>query len=669
MATAAAYLRKSSSEGQTADSMKSVNQQLDEIRTYAASKGWTLDERYVYKDDEISGEEWVKRPGYQALRNALIKPPFVAVIVWEQSRFGRDTARQLMAIAEITDAGVACWSVNGNRELRAGEITTVVTAWKGEADNEETRARVIRALDAKFKAGYAAGGRSFGYDLAKVPGADKAVRRIINPVEAAVVRKAFALAAQGWGYTRIAKEFTRRGIKPPVRITEAGRARRTRKSQELIDAGHDPLPEIKEGWSHDGLYELLNRELYKGWAVRGRTKRIKRGGTKTRLITPDRVERRFDPALVIVTETEWDAAHARLAENSAKFLRRNGKMVGKPESFKGRHLLSNIARCAVCGGTMHAVARGRNLRLTYVCKTNRMSGSCLNASGAPADELHAAIIRGLRETYTPEKFEAYLAERAGDKSEVDARHHELTQLVDVKIPDLDRRQERLVDAIENGILTNEQAKKRAGQIRDEREVAEARRDELQAWAYNAAAGAAQAEELAAKWPDWAQALEADAVLARQVLSKCLASAPIYVMPGAEKRTWFFIGLASYEGFLRGAVRPGFIATYADDDQYPLVERGAAPESVRQALYDMARREGGNYLPTIRQADGVTSRTNWDPNAMVPQWARPRADRGQYSKEGPRRKLPAISGASGESLDAGAKEMAPHTPQTLGHAPA
>ena len=200
--------------------------------------------------------------------------------------------------------------------------------------------------------------------------------------------------------------------------------------------------------------------------------------------------------------------------------------------------------------------------------------------------------------------------------------------MDVNIPDLDRRQERLVDAIENGILTNEQAKKRAGQIRDEREVAEARRDELQAWAYNAAAGAAQAEELAAKWPDWAQALEADAVLARQVLSKCLASAPIYVMPGAEKRTWFFVVLASYEGFLRGAVRPGFIATYADDDQYPLVERGAAPESVRQALYDMARGQGGNYLPTIRQADGVTSRTNWDPNAMVPEWARPRADRGQ-----------------------------------------
>src|SRR5438132_3365204 len=268
---AAAYLRKSNSEGQASIEMKSVNRQLDEIRAFATSKGWNLDERYVFRDDEISGEEWVKRPGYQALRAALVKPPFGVCIVWEQSRFGRDTARQLMAIAEITEAGVACWSAKDNRELKAGEVTTVINAWKGEADNEETRGRVISALNRRFEAGLVTGGKCYGYDLVRAPGIDKAVRRSVNPVEAAVVREAFELAAKGWGYTRIAKEFQRRGIKPPVRITEAGRARRERKDQERIDAGLEPLPPIREAWTHDGLYELLHRELYKGWVVRGRT--------------------------------------------------------------------------------------------------------------------------------------------------------------------------------------------------------------------------------------------------------------------------------------------------------------------------------------------------------------------------------------------------------------
>jgi hypothetical protein len=53
---------------------------------------------------------------------------------------------------------------------------------------------------------------------------------------------------------------------------------------------------------------------------------------------------------------------------------------------------------------------------------------------------------------------------------------------------------------ENGVITSERAKKRPGENRDEREVA------------------------------------------------------------AQRRTWFFLDLASYEGVLRGAVRPGFIAT-------------------------------------------------------------------------------------------------------------
>ena len=72
----------------------------------------------------------------------------------------------------------------------------------------------------------------------------------------------------------------------------------------------------------------------------------------------------------------------------------------------------------------------------------------------------------------------------------------------------------------------------------------------------------QAEELRAKWAEWSDALEDDAVLARQVLGKVLAGAPIYVRPGVTPKTWFFVGLASFEAVIRGAVRPGAIATYA-----------------------------------------------------------------------------------------------------------
>jgi len=72
------------------------------------------------------------------------------------------------------------------------------------------------------------------------------------------------------------------------------------------------------------------------------------------------------------------------------------------------------------------------------------------------------------------------------------------------------------------------------------------------------------------------------------------------LPGSEKRTWFFLGLASYEGIIRGAIRPGGIATFVQDDD-PVIERGAAPQVVREFLLTMARHQ--ERRPMARGADG------------------------------------------------------------------
>jgi len=121
----------------------------------------------------------------------------------------------------------------------------------------------------------------------------------------------------------------------------------------------------------------------------------------------------------------------------------------------------------------------------------------------------------------------------------------------------------------------------------------------------------------------------ESAVSRQVLAKALAGSPIYVMPMPERRTWTFLGLASYEGVLRGAVRPGAIATFAQDDENPdpLVDRGAPPQVVRQFLVHQAVFQGGAPLPSrdgklalpIRE-DGTV---DWDalPVAMLPAWAR------------------------------------------------
>src|SRR6266850_3427135 len=103
---AALYLRKSNDEGDKAADVKSVAVQRALAVDFAAKRGWSIDERFVYTDDGISGAEFDKRPGLQALLAALEPPAshatrepaalFQALIVTEQSRLGRETLDTLL---------------------------------------------------------------------------------------------------------------------------------------------------------------------------------------------------------------------------------------------------------------------------------------------------------------------------------------------------------------------------------------------------------------------------------------------------------------------------------------------------------------------------------------------------------------------------------------------
>ena len=67
---AAIYARKSTDQN-VADEEKSVTRQVDRARAYAAERGCTVADGHVYSDDGISGAEFLKRPGFLALMNAL----------------------------------------------------------------------------------------------------------------------------------------------------------------------------------------------------------------------------------------------------------------------------------------------------------------------------------------------------------------------------------------------------------------------------------------------------------------------------------------------------------------------------------------------------------------------------------------------------------------------
>ena len=126
---AACYLRKSNDEGDKTAEVKSTSVQNSLATAFAAKNGWTLDDRYIFADDGVSGAEFRARPGLQALLGALEPaPPFQILLVAEQSRLGRETLDTLFVIRQLEDAGVAIWSTTDGRQITMGNDTGEIMA-------------------------------------------------------------------------------------------------------------------------------------------------------------------------------------------------------------------------------------------------------------------------------------------------------------------------------------------------------------------------------------------------------------------------------------------------------------------------------------------------------------------------------------------------------------
>ena len=88
--------------------------------------------------------------------------------------------------------------------------------------------------------------------------------------------------------------------------------------------------------------------------------------------------RRGDPALQIVSDESWQAAHARLAASRQTYFRMNkGQLWGRPVAgTASKYLLVGLTRCGCCGGGMVVKSRdhGRKRAHRYACSSYHLRG-------------------------------------------------------------------------------------------------------------------------------------------------------------------------------------------------------------------------------------------------------------------------------------------------------
>ena len=154
---AAIYARKSTEQNGVNDEEKSVTRQIEHARAYAAQKGWSATEEHIYSDDGISGAEFVKRPGFIRLMNALKpRPTFQVLIMSEESRIGREQIETAYALKQITDAGVRVFFYLADQERTLDnaldKVMLSLTNFSAEMEREKASQRTYDAMLRKAKA-------------------------------------------------------------------------------------------------------------------------------------------------------------------------------------------------------------------------------------------------------------------------------------------------------------------------------------------------------------------------------------------------------------------------------------------------------------------------------------------------------------------------------------
>ncbi len=438
---AAVYARKSTEQTGVSDDQKSVTRQIEQARAYARRKGWTVEDAHVYVDDGISGAEFATRPGFLRLMNTLKpKAPFQTLIMSEESRLGREQIEVSYALKQLVTAGVRvfCYLTDTERTLNSPieKVMLALSTMADEMEREKARQRTRDAMIRKAKAGHVTGGACFGYDnlVVTLPdGRRSHVERRVNEEEAAVVRRMFDLCAAGHGFKQIAYALNDAGARAP-----------------------SPQRGRPAGWAPSSIREILHRPLYRGEIIYNRSQKCDTWGQRHQTHRGEEHWIRVPaPELRIVTEAQWAAAQARIAEARAAYMRgTNGQLYGHPErGTESKYLLVGLSRCGVCGGGLSVKSRshGRHRAFYYVCTAYHLRGPkvCPNCQELAMPETDARVRERIGEQIlSPRVLERVLARTLERWAEPEAPIDEAG--VRHEIEALDRKIGHLTAAIADG---------------------------------------------------------------------------------------------------------------------------------------------------------------------------------------------------------------------------
>ncbi len=320
---------------------------------------------------------------YQQLLADSEAGKFDGIIVDETSRLTRragELPRLLEILAFRNQFLVDCRGFDSRHETAA-----LLVSVYGGIDSLELRKikdRTHRGLRERHKAGYSAGGKTYGYTTEAIDPEDPQSRKrhVIVEADANIVREIFTRYADGESPRKICDDLNARGIPSPGSSWN----RTTRRSRGWMGSALSGTAAQYTG--------ILRRELHIGQVIWNRRRMKKVPGTSRRVAEVRPRDERIildHPELRIIDDSIWDQVQTRLKHSRKTAHNANKRSRGRPSKY----LLSGLMKCGECGANF--IMRDNR---AYACSSNTNGGRhlCDNEIRVNRDIAEGVILENVK---------------------------------------------------------------------------------------------------------------------------------------------------------------------------------------------------------------------------------------------------------------------------------
>jgi site-specific DNA recombinase len=422
-----------------ADNDLSIPDQVGQLQNWAKGNEHLIVREFVEPGASATSE---KRPVFQQMMaEAMMKPPpFEMIVVHSHSRFFRDGIEAAVHERRLNKNGVKLVSITQQTSDDAsGELVRNVIRMFDGYQSQENSKHVSRAMKENARQGYFNGSKPpFGYAAMATdrPASRGRIKKklAINEDEAEVVRQVYDWYLHGvngkvMGCKEIAKHLSAKGL------LIRGRA-----------------------WSVQKIHTLLSDTLYMGDyyfnVIDSKT------GKKR---PPDEWVKTPIPAIVDAAIFE----HVRAKREARAPNKAPPRRVNSPT------LLTGLLKCGICGHAMTLVTGKSGKYRYYKCASRHNQGNHACSSGNLAmDKLDSTVLSQLADkVFAPDRLQSMMtALREHILTSSNGQQGRINELTK-QLKKVEERQQRLLEAIETGIVElDETTQRRAQQIKASREA-------------------------------------------------------------------------------------------------------------------------------------------------------------------------------------------------------